>query len=150
MADAIRNSLLINKGENAMKKLFVLFAFVAFSSAAIAGELVVVANGNVKLSSGEVADVFTGEKVAAGSVKLVPVDNKEAQADFLSKVVKLDSGKYNAAWAKKSFQDGLTPPKVKSTDAEVIEFVKSTPGAIGYVSNGGAASAAGLTTIGKF
>jgi ABC-type phosphate transport system substrate-binding protein len=29
---------------------------------------------------------------------------------------------------------GVTPPPVKTTDEEVVAFVASTPGAIGYVS----------------
>jgi hypothetical protein len=47
----------------------------------------------------------------------------------------MDAAKYNGIWTKKSFRDGLTPPAVKSGDAEVIEFVKRTSGAIGYASS---------------
>jgi ABC-type phosphate transport system substrate-binding protein len=31
---------------------------------------------------------------------------------------------------------GVTPPPVKSSDEEIVSFVASTPGAIGYVSSG--------------
>jgi len=63
----------------------------------------------------------------------VPVDNAAAQSDFLAKVMKMDATKYQTAWTKKSFRDGLTAPAVKATDAEVVEFVKHSPGAIGYI-----------------
>jgi hypothetical protein len=92
----------------------------------------------VTLNADEVRDVFLGEKQIAGSVKLVPVDNAAAQPAFLSRIIKLDPAKYAAAWAKKSFRDGLTPPSIKATDAEVVDFVKHVPGAVGYVTSAGA------------
>jgi hypothetical protein len=47
----------------------------------------------------------------------------------------MSRNKYSSAWTKKSFRDGLTPPAMKSGDAEVIDFVKRNPGAVGYVSS---------------
>ncbi|MBI5430178.1 MAG: phosphate ABC transporter substrate-binding protein, partial [Nitrosomonadales bacterium] len=76
-----------------------------------------------------------GEKQFAGSTKLIVIDNKSLQQDFLAKFMKMDTPKYNGIWTKKSFRDGLTPPAVKSGDAEVVEYVKQTPGAVGYVSS---------------
>ena len=49
--------------------------------------------------------------------------------------MKMDAAKYNNIWTKKSFRDGLTPPAVKSSDIEVSEYVKRTPGAVGYVTS---------------
>lgn len=101
---------------------------------AFAGDVFVVAHSSVNLSADEVRDVFVGEKQSAGSVRLVVLDNGSAQADFLAKVVKVDAAKYSSIWAKKGFREGINPPAVKGGDAEVIAAVKSTPGAIGYVS----------------
>ena len=36
-------------------------------------------------------------------------------------------------WQRK-MSAGVTPPPVKTTDEEIVSFVASTPGAIGYVS----------------
>ena len=105
-----------------------------FCGSAIAGDIFIIANANVTLSADEVRDVFTGEKQLAGNVKLVPMDNAAAQADFLSKVIKVDAGKYANIWAKKGFRDGINPPPVRGSDSEVIAAVKSTSGAVGYVS----------------
>ena len=102
---------------------------------ALAGE--VIANASVTLSADEVKEAFLGDKQLAGSVKLVPVDNAAQQADFLSKVLQLDVTKYSARWTKKAFREGMTAPAVKGSDAEVLAFVKATPGAIGYVSSSG-------------
>ena len=101
---------------------------------AFASDVFVVAHSSVNLSADEVRDVFVGEKQSAGSVRLVVLDNGSAQADFLAKVVKVDAAKYASIWAKKGFREGINPPAVKGSDAEIIAAVKGTPGAIGYVS----------------
>jgi ABC-type phosphate transport system substrate-binding protein len=121
-------------------------AFGAASSAALAGDIFVIANGSLTLTIDEVRDVFLGEKQIAGGTKVVPVDNSAAQKDFLEKVIKLDAAKYAAVWTKKGFRDGLTAPSVKSSDAEVIAAVKATPGTLGYVS----AAPPGVKVIQKF
>lgn len=107
--------------------------FSTFHSAN-AGDLVVISNPDITIASAEIKDVFIGEKQFSGSTKLVVVDNASAQGNFLSKFMRIDSAKYNSIWTKKSFRDGLTAPVVKSGDAEVIEYIKRTPGSIGYVS----------------
>jgi hypothetical protein len=96
-----------------------------------AGE--VIANASVSLSNDEVKEAFLGDKQLAGATKLVPVDNAAQQADFTAKVLAMDVAKYSARWTKKAFREGLTAPSVKGSDAEVIAFVKATPGAVGYV-----------------
>ena len=111
-----------------------------------AGDLYIACSAGVALTMADVRDVFLGEKQFSGSVKLLPVDNGAAQADFLDKVMKMDSTKYTTAWTKKSFRDGSTPPSVKSGDGEVVEFLKHSPGGCGYL---GSAPPAGLTLVGK-
>ena len=116
------------------KLLSIVFLGVSLGTGASwAGDLFVIANAGVTLSAAEVRDVFVGDKQLAGSVKLVPMDNSAAQADFLAKVVKVDAAKYGSIWAKKGFRDGINPPPVRGSDAEVLSAVKSTPGAVGYV-----------------
>jgi ABC-type phosphate transport system substrate-binding protein len=112
-------------------------ALLIFLSApgANAGDVVVITNPELSISSEEIKDVFLGEKQFAGSIKLVVIDNAAAQGAFLSKFMQMDAAKYNNIWTKKSFRDGLIPPAVKSSDAEVIEYIKRTPGSIGYVSS---------------
>ena len=112
-----------------------VFFLLLTSQFANAAGVVVIANPDVSVSADEVRDIFLGEKQFAGSTKLVVIDNGPMQAAFLSQVMHMDAAKYNGIWTKKSFRDGLTPPAVKSGDAEVIEFVKRTPGAIGYASS---------------
>jgi hypothetical protein len=105
------------------------------STGANAADVVVIANPGIAISSGDIKDIFLGEKQFAGSTKLIVIDNASAQGAFLSKFMKMDAAKYNNIWTKKSFRDGLTPPAVKSSDIEVSEYVKRTPGAVGYVTS---------------
>ncbi len=118
----------------------------ALSPVAHADDLYVVCASSVTLAMADIRDVFLGEKQFAGPIKLVPVDNSAMQPDFLAKVMKMDAGKYTTAWTKKSFRDGFTPPSVKGADGEIVEFLKHTPGACGYL---GSAPPPGLTLIGK-
>jgi ABC-type phosphate transport system substrate-binding protein len=110
----------------------VLLVAVLAPGGASAGE--VIAHPSVNLSADEIRDVFLGEKQLDGNLKLVPVDNSAIQSEFLSKVLQTDAPKYAARWTKKTFREGLAPPGLKGSDAEVIAFVRSTPGAVGYVS----------------
>lgn len=112
--------------------------------AARAGE--VIAHPSVVLDADEIRDVFLGEKQFVGSVKLVPVDNRALQPEFLAKVLQTDERKYAARWTRKSFREGLAAPTVKGSDAEVIAFVRATPGALGYVNSG----ASGVKVLEKF
>jgi len=111
-----------------------IFLLLAFQFANAAG-IVIISNSNTSVSADDVRDIFLGEKQFAGSTKLIVIDNAALQSTFLTQVMHMDASKYNGIWTKKSFRDGLTPPAVKSGDAEVIEFIKRTPGSIGYVSS---------------
>ncbi len=128
-----------SNGRRSLKQLLRACLALAMGAASVcnpaaADSLVVITNPAIRLDADDVRDVFLGEKQIAGGVKLVPIDNSSAQPAFLAKVIKLDETKYTAAWIKKSFRDGLTPPAVKANDAEVSEFVRRVPGAVGYVS----------------
>src|SRR3989338_5291429 len=123
-----------------MKSIFFRFfsavlLALSLSQVAYSADVVVISNSGTTLSAGEVKDIFLGEKQFAGSTKLIPVDNAALQESFLSRFMQMDAAKYNGIWTKKSFRDGLTPPAVKLGDAEVVDYVKRTSGAIGYVSS---------------
>ena len=113
--------------------LAVLLFAACLAASAAAADLYVIANTAVELQPDDVRDVFLGEKQFAGSVRLHPVDNAAAQEAFLSRVMRLSSAAYATAWTKKAFRQGLTQPPLHSSDAEVLEFVRRTEGAVGYV-----------------
>jgi hypothetical protein len=114
------------------------------SSGVCAGE--VIAHPSLELNAEDVRNVFLGEKQLAGRLKLVPVDNRAVQTEFLRKVLQTDERKYQARWIRKNFREGIVPPAVKGSDAEVLSFVRATPGAVGYV--GGTSS--GVKVLERF
>ena len=121
-------------------------ALIAFAGPSVAADVYVIANGVIGLSPEEVKEVFLGEAQFSGTLKLQPFDNASTQAEFLANVLKMNGARYSAAWTKRAFRDGLNPPPLKATDAEVLLFVKNTPGAIGYVMS----LPPGVNVIGKF
>lgn len=94
----------------------------------------VVGHVTVMVGPDDVRDIYLGEMQFVGKTKLIAVHNGAVQGEFLYKVIKMDPDRYAEVWAKKSFREGVAAPTVKIGDAEVLEFVKYTPGAIGYVS----------------
>lgn len=121
-----------------MQSLFIrgliFLCFIGACSTAAAADLILICNKGISLNAADARDVYVGDKQIEGSAKLVPVDNANLQKEFLDKVMKVDNAKYSSIWAKKGFREGLNPPAMKNSDAEVIAFVKSNPGAVGYVS----------------
>lgn len=124
-----------------------LIALIAASACAGASaDIYLIANSSLKLTADEAKEAFLGEKQLAGSVKLAPIDNGPAQVEFLQKVYGMSADRYNTVWAKKGFRDGLNAPAVKGGDLEVLGFVKSNPGGLGYVT----APPNGVTVIQKY
>jgi hypothetical protein len=120
-------------------------ALLAVATGCTAQAQTVITNAGVTIAPADVRNIYIGEKQFNGVVRLVPVDNIGAQERFLAGLLKLDGDKYNSIWAKKSFREGVNPPPLKATDAEVVEFVRRTPGAVGYV--GDATKAVGVNIV---
>ena len=112
-------------------------AGVVVAVPAVAGDVYVIAHPGVGVGAEELRDIYLGEKQFSGSTKVVPVDNAAAQSDFLAKALTIGASKYAALWVKKGFRGAMAAPLVMSGDAEVINYVKITPGAIGYVNAAG-------------
>lgn len=93
----------------------------------------VICHADLALTADEVKELFLGDKQLAGGVKLIPVDNAALQVDFSARLLQLEVARYAARWTRKAFRDGLTAPAVKGSDAEVLAYVRSTVGAVGYV-----------------
>lgn len=135
-----------------MKKIITLLSilFITISCFSQNYKLIVnSANSNTSITKQEASDFFlkkktkwsTGEKVAV--VDMTP--NSSTRIDFTKDVHGKSVGQVRAYWQQSVFAGKATPPKEVDSDAEVIEFVKSNPGAVGYVSSG--ASTAGVKVI---
>jgi ABC-type phosphate transport system substrate-binding protein len=68
-----------------------------------------------------------------------PVDlaaDSPVRSAFSRDLLGKDVAAIKSYWQKMIFSGRATPPPELSTDAQVLEFVRSNPGAIGYVSAG--------------
>ena len=124
-------------------RILVLSLAMTLSLAAHAASWKLVANNSVStttLSKKQVGDLFLKKTAKWDSgAAVVPVDQIDASTarEAFSKAV---HGKTAAAvksyWNQQIFSGRDVPPVEKRTDNEVLSFVRSTPGAIGYVSDG--------------
>lgn len=81
--------------------------------------------------------VFLKQVAKVGGTAVTPVDQAPAAAvreAFSKKVVGRPVGAVQQYWQQKIFSGGDVPPATKGSDKDVLEFVRNTPGAIGYVS----------------
>lgn len=64
---------------------------------------------------------------------------------FLRDVLNMSVSEFEGYWYKQAFQGDLNPPVTLNTDQEVIDYVKSHPAAIGYISK--STRAKGVTVL---
>jgi len=127
---------------------------LAVSAFASGADFRVVANNSVPVSSlskKAASDLFLKKTVKwEGGAPVVPVDQLESSTvrQGFSKAV---HGKTAAAvksyWNQQIFSGRDVPPIEKRSDAEVLAFVRSTPGAIGYVSESTATDGVRVLTV---
>ncbi|NMO20839.1 hypothetical protein HPC49_45060 [Pyxidicoccus fallax] len=72
-------------------------------------------------------------------VEVQPVDLPEesaVRASFSEEVLQRSVQAVRAWWQQRIFSGRGLPPETRASDAEVVQFVRDTPGAVGYVSAG--------------
>lgn len=94
------------------------------------------------VTKAELSAVFL-KKTATWSngVPATPVDlpeDAEVRAAFSRQVLGKSTSAVRAYWNMMVFAGRNVPPTQKNTDADVVEYVRSTPGAVGYVAPGAA------------
>lgn len=123
--------------------LFVLalsYLGTAGDALAAGGAFRVIVNHQVKgsqISRGALSSIFLkrAPKWGDGSA-IVPVDQSvrsDVRKTFSGDVLSQGIVEVQLYWQRR-MSVGIVPPPVKPTDDEVVAFVASTPGAIGYVS----------------
>jgi ABC-type phosphate transport system substrate-binding protein len=115
-----------------------------------AADFKVIANPAVSVSSVSSEDlkaVFLGTKSSLGDTHVVPVLEKSGSAHeaFLKECVGKSDAALSTYYRSLVFTGKGAMPKALGSDAEVIEYVAKTKGAIGYV--GAAAAPAGVKTL---
>jgi ABC-type phosphate transport system substrate-binding protein len=119
-----------------LKRWIGLSASMLCLSQAMAG-VVVIANPNVhKLDQATVQRIFTGKVIDVGGVAVSPVNlhvGQPSRQRFLTDYLQQTDDAYVAYWTVRRYVGKGVPPREFATAAEVISYVQSTPGAVGYL-----------------
>ena len=117
-----------------------LMVLVAPLGAAAQGYLVVVHKDHPtdNIDRKALANIFLGikRKWDSGTV-ITPIEQSlrsTVRAEFAKEILKRSPAAVLEYWKRELQRGTKRPPAVKSTDGDVIAFVASRPGAIGYVS----------------
>lgn len=97
------------------------------------------ANGVTSLNAAELSKMFLGKTPRWPSgMTVVPVDLAQAGArEAFSQAVHHKSvAAVRAYWQQQIFSGRGVPPVEKASNDEVLDFVRATPGAVGYVAAG--------------
>ena len=107
------------------------------------------ANPASELSADAVSKIFlkTVSKFPEGgaATPVEPAKSSPARAAFAKTVLGRTVQNLDTYWQQQIFSGKDVPPSNKASDDDVVAFVKSTPGAIGYVS--GSAAVAGVKVV---
>ncbi len=122
-----------------MRILFACILVVLLAAPASSAEVAVIAHPSVPasdISRSQLLDIFTGDvKEWKNGEPVIIVDLKprsdvkEAFYDYLGK----SSSRMKSIWMRNMLTGEGTPPESLESQAEIVERVKNTPGAIGYV-----------------
>ena len=124
-----------------MFKAVVRTLFLALSSLAAttnaADGVVVIGHPNVhRLDALTVARIYTGKVIEVDGVPVTAINANSGSAvrnRFLRLYLNQDEDKYTAYWTVRRYIGKGASPRELARAAEVINFVNSTPGAIGYI-----------------
>lgn len=120
--------------------LAVIVAGATRASAQERGYVVIVNEANylTSLSTGELNRLFMKQTVRWTTGQAVtPVDLKAdspAREEFSQQVIGKSTAEVKAYWQTIIFSGRGIPPMEAPSEASVVQFVRTTPGAIGYVS----------------
>lgn len=103
-------------------------------------QVVVNASSSVsELTSDQVSKLFRKKERRLGGESAIPVDlnkNLPIRETFSRAVHGSSVNDIESYWMQQVFSGKDEPPDQMGTEAELLEFVRSNPGAIGYVSAG--------------
>lgn len=104
---------------------------------AYAGDILVIGHGNVPpIDPPVIEKIFTGRVISIAGVNITPVTLKRGMAErdhFLQRFLGQDEEKYTAYWTVRRYIGKGAPPSEFASAEELIRFIQSTPGAVGFI-----------------
>lgn len=122
-----------------MKNILAFLIVLCFAGMAVCADYVLIVNKDSPLSSASSADikrVYTGKIDNIGSTKVegvnLPMDNATTVA-FLKEIVGTTPTDYKSFWLAQQIRGGSSAPAVKKSSEDMLNFIKGSTSAIGYV-----------------
>lgn len=116
-----------------------LIGLFLVAAPALAAEPAVLVIGHAalpRLDTTTVARLYTGRAIEVGGTAVTVINAVPGSAlrqRFLAAVLQQDEDKYGAYWTVRRHVGKGVPPRELGSSAELIQFVQSTPGAVGYI-----------------
>lgn len=120
---------------------FILTAFLVISLPAMCSDYTIIANSSVteqKLSKQTLQDIFLGNIANwqnGDRILLATIRSGKANDAFLKDIIGRTRSQYNTYWKQIIFTGKGTPPQIFTSDSDIIDYVASNRGAIGYISS---------------
>ena len=104
----------------------------------MAEPVVIVNNGvsSASLDNDTIKNIYLGKKSKwddAQKIVAVALEEGTTHQAFLKTYVKKSPSQFSTYWKQMIFSGKGIPPKAFGSDAEIVEYVSSTAGAIGYI-----------------
>ena len=116
--------------------LLALAAMAVDTRGAIDG-VVVIGHASIKrLDAATLARIYTGRVIEVDGVAVTAINansGSEVRTRFLQMFLNQDEDKYTAYWTVRRYIGKGASPREMGKSSDVIRFVTSTPGAIGYI-----------------
>jgi ABC-type phosphate transport system substrate-binding protein len=124
-----------------IKRVFALLLFFSWATFSAFPDVLIITNPATELSSlkkKEVRDIFTGKKTrwnGSGKIIIAVLENSRVHKEFLWQFVRKTPSQFKNYWRRKVFTGEGKLPKSFRSEAELVEFVARTKGAVGYISS---------------
>ena len=108
-------------------------------SARAQAQVAIIANNSIAatdISRADLHDIFTGSASSikgSGDVTPVLLKSSPVHEEFLNRYIGKSDAAFRAGWRSLLFSGQSTMPKTFGSDAEVVDYVAHTRGAIGYI-----------------
>jgi hypothetical protein len=116
---------------------FLGLCFLCFGANVKAGDVIVIGNANVpKMDVETVQKIYTGKFITVNGINVTPVSLKAGSTlrnVFLATFLNQDEEKYTGYWTVRRYVGKGTPPLELNDSEEMIHFINTTAGALGYI-----------------
>ena len=123
-----------------IRYLLALCSLLLLPAGPVSAELAVVVNtrcGVAAMSRNEVINIFFGRnRQFFNGIEAQPVDMHDSHSDrarFYEALVGKDLAEINAYWSRQVFSGRMRPPPKMATSEEVVKWILSHPGGIGFI-----------------